>query len=618
MSSDRSKQELEREVARLQKRVNELETERERQQGIAAQIRLLLEGTQSDWVAVCDQEGRITEASTGVEQTTGYTSDEMRGRTPGQLWKSGQMDEGVYQELKQALEAGQPYHNVFVNRRKNGELFMLDQTISPIVRRGADGTAETVNYVASGRELDASQQMERDLRYLALIDPLTELPNRTLFNDLLGRAVAGAKRDDQHLALMLVDVNRFVYVNESFGAEVGDQVLRRLAQRLRKLAGEANLVARMGADEYAILLSQVESLEDVVLFADKVRSEAARPFTVQGTEVVLTVSIGVSLFPDDGAHTQQLMSRASIALSKARKLGRGECIFFKERMNREAVEFLRLKEGVFAAQQQDEFEVHFQPYFCLRTQRMAGMEALARWRSPRLGTVPPARFIPILEDTGLIRQVGRRIAELVCEQLGKWRKLGMRVPIALNLSAGQFRDDDLVEGLVDVTKRYGVSPEDLILEITESTFMDDLEHTNRILRQLKGHGFRIAIDDFGTGYSSLSYLRRLPVDLLKIDLSFIREIGKSVEDASIVRAVVSMAHSLDLKTVAEGVENAGHLLVLQGLRCDIGQGYLWSRALPAAELEKAFPLYFGANAPAPACDDESLFNDETGPMPMLA
>ncbi len=605
MSSDPIDSDPRIEIKALQERISALEERRDRDAALIQKLQAALTNDlgSDSWLAICDSDGRIQRASSAVEQASGFSLAEMRGHKPSELWSSGQMDDNTYRELWTSLERGEPYRNVFVNRRRNGELFLVDQTIAPVhAEVGEEGDVargQVTSYIAMGRELKDLNEMARGLRYLALVDPLTELPNRTLFNDLASRAIARARRQERLLAIVVVDVNRFVYVNERFGVEIGDQVLVRVAERLRVLAGEANVVARVGGDEYAVLLSDVDSVEDVVLFADRARHELALPLTIGEHEVLLTVCVGVSVCPDDGDSTEQLVSHASMALSKARRRGRGECVFFKERMNSEAVEFLALKEGLYTARQRDQFAMHFQPYFCLRTQSLAGVEALARWHSDSLGWVSPSRFIPVLEDTGLIKDVGHLLLEKACAQLKRWRDAGLDVPMAINLSPQQVGDEDLLVDLLSAVKRHGLQPADLVLEITETTVMDDIDQASELLRQLKRHGFAVAVDDFGTGYSSLSYLRQLPVDVLKIDLSFIRELTGGGEAAKIVNAVISMAHGLELRTVAEGVECDEHLDVLLDLGCDAGQGYLWSRPLAAEAFAQQFASCFESKTSAP-------------------
>jgi diguanylate cyclase (GGDEF)-like protein/PAS domain S-box-containing protein len=532
-----------------------------------------------DWIAITDEEGHIEYTNEGVQKLTGYGEEEIRGQTPA-IWKSDKLSENFYGELWQALLSGNSYRNVFVNRRKDGELFYLDQEIRPI-QTTQDGGPPKVRYMAAGKHLETEEAMRQQLRYMAFVDPLTGLPNRVLFNEMVDRAI----ETHEHFALLFIDVNRFVYINETLGTEMGDLMLKRLALRLGRIAGKENPLARVGDDEFAILYQQIGQVEEVILFADRLRREAALPFRVDEKDIFLSISTGVAIFPDDGQQTHQLTSRASIALAKARRLGRSECIFFKERMNREATEFLWLKENLYNALRRDEFEVKYQPYYCLRTGQMVGMEALARWHSPRLGDVSPARFIPALEDLGLIGEVGRAIAEKVCAQMHEWKEGGLEpVPVSLNISAMQFRDDELVDQLAMLVDRFLIDPQKVVLEVTETTVMEDIERTNEILKRLKEHGFQVAIDDFGTGYSSLSYLSRLPVDVLKIDLSFIRGLHENPEDAAIVSAVISMAHSLDLKTVAEGVESEEHLKILRLLRCDLGQGYLWRKPISADQI----------------------------------
>lgn len=578
-TSKRSLEEVLLENAHLRKRIAELEALHKGSQKHRSVV------PKGQWALTCDEHGKIIEASDSVCQITGYRFDEIQGKTPGEVWKSGKMSRSFYEDLWIKLKQGKPFHEIFINRTKEGEPFIVEQEISKVIELDDEGN-ECIRFVAQGAELGSTEQMQHGLRYLALVDPLTELPNRTLFHDLVSRSIAKCKKLDQRLALLMVDIDRFVFVNKRFGVEIGDQILRQVGQRLQNIVSESGIVARLGSDEFAIVLEDADSLEDVVLFTEEVRYDIGRPFRIAEREILLAVSGGVAIYPDDATHTQALVAHASMALSKARKLGHSDCLFFREGMNNEAVDFLSLKEGLHTAQRDDEFEIHYQPYFSIENGQMVGMEALARWRSKSLGFVSPARFIPVLEDTGLIHQVGRTFIHKICTQLALWKTKGHCVPIAVNLSASQFSDSTLADILMEIVTETGVQPSDLTLEITETTFMDDIELTKVILDSLKEHGFRIAIDDFGTGYSSLSYLKRLPVDMVKIDLSFIRDIDRSVEDASIVEAVISMARSLDLKTVAEGVERQSHLDVLKRLGCDIGQGYLWSRPLRSDVLER--------------------------------
>jgi diguanylate cyclase (GGDEF)-like protein len=430
------------------------------------------------------------------------------------------------------------------------------------------------------------KKAEHQMEYLAHHDILTGLPNRVLVQDRFVHVKSQAERDGLKLALFFLDLDGFKTINDSLGHGVGDALLRQIAERLRSCVRESDTICRLGGDEFLVLLSNVSSADDTVPVLLKLLESLREPVYVDGRELSTSVSIGAAIYPDDGRDFDTLLKKADMAMYRAKDAGRNTYRYFNEQMNDEAVEQLALRSDLRHALERSEFVLHYQPQIDLTTGRVLGAEALVRWNHPVQGLVPPGRFIPAAEESGLIIPLGAWVMQEACRQTAAWRRAGLPpLVMAVNLSAVQFRRGDVEQTVTSVLEMAGLPPQALELELTESILIHESENVLATVRRLKQQGVRFSIDDFGTGYSSLSYLKRFEIDKLKIDRSFVRDLAVDADDAAIVRAIIQMARSLGLSTIAEGVETDEMLSRLRAFGCDEAQGYYFARPMPAQEFE---------------------------------
>ncbi|MCD2449347.1 EAL domain-containing protein [Methylicorpusculum oleiharenae] len=533
-----------------------------------------------DAILITDTDNNIVSANNAFYRITGYSSSEVMGRNP-RLLQSGRHGPDFYQEVWQSLLEQGRWQGEVWNRRKNGEIYTEWLSISTV----KDGGGRIVNYIGIFSDITEAKADSDYIAFLAHYDPLTQLPNRVLLRDRLEQAISMARRENKHVAVMFLDLDRFKLINDSMGHGVGDNLLIQVGERMVQALREADTVARVGGDEFVLVQPAISEAEDSAVIARKILDSLRSPFNCDGYELTVTTSIGIALFPEDGNDFDTLLKNADTAMYSAKQNGRDNYEFFTVGMNTETMERMSLESQLRRALEQGQFELFYQPEIDSENGRLTGMEALLRWRHPDLGLVLPGKFISLAEDTGLIVPIGAWVLREACRQNALWQRQGLApVVMAVNLSALQFRRRDLRETIADALKDYGLDASWLELELTESIVMSEAETTIATLQALKSAGIKLSIDDFGTGYSSLAYLKRFAVDKLKIDRSFICNIPSDAEDAAIVRAIISLAHELGLCVIAEGVETMEQLRFLRDQQCDLVQGYLFSKPVSAAEM----------------------------------
>jgi diguanylate cyclase (GGDEF)-like protein/PAS domain S-box-containing protein len=433
------------------------------------------------------------------------------------------------------------------------------------------------------RDITDRKEAEARIQFLAHHDTLTHLPNRALLLDRIQVILANARRNNTEIGIMFIDLDNFKTINDSLGHYAGDELLKRVASRLLSCLRDVDLVGRLGGDEFVVVLNELTSIDDIAPVAEKISEAIGEAFTLDGQVLAVSASIGVSVYPRDGETPDSLIRNADAAMYLAKERGRNNWQFFQPSLNRQAVQALALESGIRKAIKELEFTLHYQPVIRTNTRQPVTMEALVRWQHPELGLLGPDHFIPVAEHRGLIIPIGRWVINEAIYQAREWANLGVSIPVAINLSAVQFKQKDLVEDIANRLNEYGVSGEMLELELTESLFLEDVSAMSKILGRLKDLGVSLAVDDFGTGYSSLAYLKRYPIDKVKIDRSFVHDIPRDDDDVAITVAIINLAASLNLRVVAEGVETQEQAHFLEEHQCDFLQGYLIARPLPAAD-----------------------------------
>ncbi len=530
-------------------------------------------------ILITDKSARILRINQAFLDITGYSEDEVIGQSPRML-QSGRHDEAFYRHLWMSLIETGSWQGEIWNRRKNGEVYPEWLTISAV----SDESGEVTHYIGGFTDLSRQKQAEDHIQHLMYYDALTSLPNRTLFRDRFQQCMVRTRRSDDHTAFIHLDLDRFIKVNDTLGHSVGDQLLQQVGQRLSKNIRPMDFVARLGGDDFAIAVPALVTRAEVEEFLEKMVNVFAEPFCIAKREIFLVPSMGVAIYPDDAGSYDEMVRYAETALHYAKRLGESYQ-FYHSSMNTDADERLNMESALRRALERDEFHLHYQPQVDASTGEIIGVEALLRWERGDEGMVMPGRFIPLLEDTGLIIPVGEWVLRRACRDLQTWLAAACQpLPVAVNLSPRQFRSRDLVHMIDKVLKESGTDPRLLELEITESSVMDDPEFAMQTLQACHERGIRIAIDDFGTGYSSLSYLKRFPLDVLKIDRSFVADVPENDDDAAIIDTIIAMAHRLNLRVIAEGVETAAQQDFLREHGCDRAQGYYFGRPMPLADL----------------------------------
>jgi diguanylate cyclase (GGDEF)-like protein/PAS domain S-box-containing protein len=533
----------------------------------------------ADGVVVLDAAGTIVAVNPAFTQITGYSEAEALGKDRT-LTRSGRHDEDFYGAMwREQLQNGF-WRGEIWNQRKNGELYLEWLTVSAV----RDSRGETTHYVGVFSDITKAKESQEKLDHLAHHDPLTALPNRLLFHDRLQHALQRASRDGEQLALLFIDLDRFKNVNDTLGHHIGDELLKQVAKALQERLREGDTLARLGGDEFIVLLEDIDNQYGASLVAEKLVQMFEQPFMVAGHELFVTCSVGISLFPDDATDLNMLIRNADVAMYQAKARGRNGYSFYAPSMTGEGVERLRLETFLRRSIEKDEIFLNYQPQVEIDTGRLIGAEALVRWNHPELGLIPPIRFIPLAEDTGFINQLGKWVLYEACRQMVRWQEAGLHVPkIAVNLSAKQFERGSIVNMVADILRETGLEPQRLQLEVTESVIMNTGD-AMVFINDLHSIGVGLAIDDFGTGYSSLAYLKQLPVQTLKIDRSFIKDISTDANDEAIAIAIIQLGKSMNLSVIAEGVETEEQAAFLLRHGCYQAQGYFYSRPLAADDM----------------------------------
>ena len=540
-----------------------------------------------DAVICTDIAGHITFLNLVAERMTGWACREAAGRPMEEVFKI--IDATSRETTPNPMELAVAKNRVMnlpancILVRRDGFETPIEDSVAPIHNREGAATGAVIVF----RDVSAARAMSLQMAHSAQHDFLTGLPNRMLLNDRVNQAIALAPRHMKKVAVLFLDLDGFKYINDSLGHPIGDRLLQSIAQRLVNCVRGADTVSRQGGDEFVVLLSEVAHAEDAAITARRMLQAVAEAHSVDDHNLHVTTSIGLSIYPDDGLDAETLIKNADTAMYQAKENGRQNYQFFKAAMNVRAVERQSIEESLRRAVEREEFTLHYQPKISLASGEITGAEALIRWTHPTRGAVPPAQFIPVAEDCGLILPIGKWVLREACRQGRAWMDAGLPLrSVAVNISAMEFRQEKFLEGVFAILEDTGLDAGCLELELTESVLMKNVESTEAILKALRARGVQVAVDDFGTGYSSLSYLRRFPIDALKIDQSFVRQISNAPGETGIVTAIISMGRSLKLRVVGEGVETQQELEFLQAHHCDEAQGYYFSRPVPAGEFAK--------------------------------
>lgn len=531
-------------------------------------------------ILITDKQNRILNVNAAFTDQTGFVLDEVAGKDP-RILSSGQTPKSTFQEMWRALEEKNFWQGELWDRKKNGQVYPKWVAISAI----RDDSKNVLFYIASSSDITERKEVEARVEHLAHHDILTGLHNRFNLENRLEQAIVSSHRENQQLAILFIDLDRFKNINDSLGHHIGDQLLINVADRLRACIRESDIAARIGGDEFIIVLTGLSDNSHAAVIAENIIREISKPYEISGHELNTTPSIGISIYPNDGDSVDELLRTADVAMYHAKEHGRNTYHYFTESMFIAANERIKIERELIAALHNEQLTLYYQPLISTGDFKVVSMEALIRWNHPEQGMVSPEIFIPIAEDAGIIHELGRWVIDKACRQLNKWKSDGLTsCRVAINLSTKQLQSETLTDDIKSVMLDYQVAGDEIELEITETAAMSDPEKAIRQLDALRGLGIHLAIDDFGTGYSSLAYLKRLPIHTLKLDRSFVRDIEDDPNDAAICAATVALAHNLGLTVVAEGVETVAQRDFLVAHEFDYLQGYYFSKPLPADEI----------------------------------
>jgi len=555
-------------------------SERKKAEEHLQQTALVFE-TIAEAVVICDENSRIISVNQAFSDITGYSREEVIGSNPN-IFQSGKHDANFYHRMWDSIINDGSWQGEICNKNKDGNFYTEWLSIATI--RGSDGNID--KYIAVFRDITKRKQDEELIRYQANYDALTELPNRHLLMDRLGFELQRSSRENTMVALLFIDLDRFKPINDTYGHMVGDQLLWEVSKRLTNHVRESDMVARLGGDEFTIILPNIEDIREVERMASRILKGVASPYSLDGRELIISASIGITIFPDDADNITSLMTNADNAMYLAKEEGRNTFCFFTSELNEHAKVTLRIENDLHHSVQKKELIPYFQPIIDIGSGEVIAAEVLLRWKHPEFGIMLPDSFIPIAEATGLIVDIGKWLLEVVCCQVMRWRNDGVNLNrICVNVSGRQFRDN-LISIVENALESSGLEPECLELEVVETILLEENKETAHILNSLCEMGVRLTIDDFGTGYSSLSYLKKYPFDALKINHSFVCGLPNNKDDSTLVNTMISMAHELGLEVIAEGVETKEQLDYLRAQGCNMAQGFHSTKPMPANKFEK--------------------------------
>jgi diguanylate cyclase (GGDEF)-like protein/PAS domain S-box-containing protein len=535
----------------------------------------------SEGIMITDKHKKIEMVNPAFEFVTGYKRDEVIGKTPAVL-QSGVHELSFYLTMWEKIRQEGIWQGEIWNRRKTGDVYPEWLTIVSIT----NDIGEITNYCGIFTDLSERKIVENELEKRLLTDSLTDVSNRFAYierMDSLLESSSTISHSVQH-AVYFLDLDRFKQINDTLGHAVGDTILVEVAKRIQTLLKNKDIIARYGGDEFIVTLTNVKNVREAAKFAEQIIGIIEQPMNINGQDIFISTSIGISMYPADGVTSEQLITCSDKAMTFSKKNGLNSYSFYFDELQTDSQRVLLLDSELRRAIENREFELHFQPKITVENENIQGLEALVRWNNERLGFVSPAEFIPYAEETGLIIPLSEVIIEMACEAVIKLQQFGRKIPIAINISSIHFKQQNFLESIQTILERYNTSANNFEIEVTERTVMNSASETVSKLVRLKQLGFKISIDDFGTGYSSLSYLVRFPLDCLKIDRSFIQHISSLDEKQAVVDAIIQMSHRLKMKVVAEGVEQAQQVDILRKMNCDIIQGYYYSKPLPLPEL----------------------------------
>jgi diguanylate cyclase (GGDEF)-like protein/PAS domain S-box-containing protein len=533
----------------------------------------------AEGMVITDADMRVIAINRGFTSITGYTEAEVLGHVTYEV-DPEHMSAEHHHEVMSSLQNEGRWRGELENQRKNGEHFSELVTFTAV----KDSDGKTVNYVGVFSDNSETKQVQNTLHEMVNHDSLTNLPNRRLLNELTGHALRRAEREKTSVAILFIDLDRFKAINDTLGHPVGDKLLVEVSNRLNELMRDSDTVARLGGDEFVVMMDSLRDVEDASRVAKKIVSSLQQEFLIDGKDIFIGASVGISVFPGDGDDVEDLLKAADIAMYRVKSEGKNNYRFYSPDLSDNAVERFQMETELRRAIERKQFKVYYQPQVSLATGRIVGTEALVRWRHPKLGIVSPAKFIPLAEETGLVVDIGEWVLREAARQIVAWEAEGLELgSVSVNISGVQVQRSNFADTVYGILVETGCDPAKLELEITESVVMHNTEYVISVFGRIKEPGVRLAIDDFGTGYSSLSYLKRLPLDKLKIDQSFVREITFDEDDRAIANAVIALARSLGLKVIAEGVETVEQADMLTEMGCDDAQGYLFGKAVEAQE-----------------------------------